>query len=352
MSAISILHSFFSTELIVAIIVFFILLRIFAVLSIITDSYTKNRHNGIILGIVAIIFPLISEFIYFVIGKKKDVSFENNRNQKKISTGLLIISIICTIVMIFLIMISYINAINNAYDSFNEKYGGEESNIAEKIITDDADYDGYYDMKGNHYNYLADVVYYSKDGKRYTTDFQTVTCLDNDNESYPETFCYVDKNGYFYYDENKEICVEDGQSFTDDNGNIYYPLDSGVRYVKEGQIVFSMPQRLYYDKYGYGYVDEDCVPFYDKNDNKYFYTFDSDKQKGFFSTIDGKIIYPSDNCYVSSNGYLVCDLENRIKLAVENDNIEKPSEYKDNEGNVYYRTVSIVWNSDGEIVMR
>ena len=84
----------------------------------------------------------------------------------------------------------------------------------------------YYDMKGNAYNDDEDVLYYDREGNVYELEesdsvygykFEDATGVEHDG-----FYVFVDSEGYFCYDANDEMMVDDDYNYVDANGNIYY----------------------------------------------------------------------------------------------------------------------------------
>lgn len=89
----------------------------------------------------------------------------------------------------------------------------------------------YYDREGNSYTNPDDVIFYAKDGTQYVylrddsyKSFYVNT--KDESEKYEAIKCYVDKDGYFVYDEDGSIVIEDNlMTAKDSDGNIYYPAE-------------------------------------------------------------------------------------------------------------------------------
>ncbi|MDE5604812.1 MAG: hypothetical protein K2I73_04425 [Eubacterium sp.] len=81
--------------------------------------------------------------------------------------------------------------------------------------------DTYYDMLGNSYNDPNDVLYYDRFGNvyQYHRENGTFTCNGYEYFSYSS---YVDKNGYFVYDDNRTLTYVDIGEWMDSDNNIYY----------------------------------------------------------------------------------------------------------------------------------
>lgn len=97
-------------------------------------------------------------------------------------------------------------------------YLWESSRIA---LTDENGNKVYYDKEGNAYEDGYDVLIYGKDGEVYTyteveeydeeyeMDFTSYYYVDGDGKKFDSYFCYVDEDGWFYYDEKDELEWDD-----------------------------------------------------------------------------------------------------------------------------------------------
>ena len=118
----------------------------------------------------------------------------------------------------------------------------------------------YYDSEGNTYTDPNEVVIYGKDGEAYTptvtedvfdgifsgeSKYEYISgYTDSKGNEYDSYLCYVDEDGYFYFDEDEEI-------FYDEANYEEYFGDSGD-YIDEETY------RYYYDRY----IDDDGNIFY------------------------------------------------------------------------------------------
>ena len=88
------------------------------------------------------------------------------------------------------------------------------------------------------------------------------------------------------------------------------------------------------------------MPVYDKNGNKYFYTFDSSLQQGFYTDVKSKKSYDNTYSFVDENGYFVYDENKEFKRI---DNSSDVMEYVSPDGEHYFFASSVSWNSDGNL---
>lgn len=85
----------------------------------------------------------------------------------------------------------------------------------------------FYDMKGNPYDSKEDILYYDRDGNTYKLDgFEfdgDLVCVET-GDRLNCVFCYVDGEGYLYYDkDNKLKYNEEYDYYYDGSSKVYYP---------------------------------------------------------------------------------------------------------------------------------
>lgn len=142
-------------------------------------------------------------------------------------------------------------------------------------ITDENGETIYYDKEGNTYTDPYAVLIYGRDGEVYTYTtiddaevseddafyFENNVYIDQDGNEYDPYNCYVDEEGYFFYDENFEIIWDDSDydyeaeeetdfedwfdddsyryyqdRYIDDSNNVYYYADE-VSWNEKGEII-------------------------------------------------------------------------------------------------------------------
>lgn len=89
------------------------------------------------------------------------------------------------------------------------------------------------------------------------------------------------------------------------------------------------------------------VPYYDKEGNKYLYSFDANEQKGYYTNLSTQEIYENEYSFVDEDGYLVYDEEHNFE---RQENIENVRTYKDSSGKTYYWASNISWDKDGNLL--
>lgn len=136
----------------------------------------------------------------------------------------------------------------------------------------------YYDKKGNVYSEPDEVLLYGRNGEVYTfvdTEnedkyvgvYEDNFYIDQDGNEYELYNCYVDEKGYFYYDEEMEICWDDSD----------YDYEEEEKFDLEdcGEWFDEDTYRYYQDRY------------YDEEGNLYYYAYEvSWNEKGEIITVE------------------------------------------------------------------
>ncbi len=200
-------------------------LRSLAILFMVVSTYKllkARQDNHKFLWIVAICFsPIIARIAFEVycrcICKKEFV-------KAKGSTSFLITSIIAFVLSAVLMVVSIVSM----------SVGYLKSEIdGEPLAT-------FYDVHGNEYDDLYDVPLYDKKGNIYTHEsawFTAGSYIDQNGKSYDGDHCYLSEDGYFYFDENKELIpYNDSYDYYTDGETIYYYLSNRVYWENDGTI--------------------------------------------------------------------------------------------------------------------
>lgn len=208
----------------------------------------------------------------------------------------------------------------------------------------------YYDKDGTSHTYLFDMRYTDADGNVYTYNYNK-SGYDyfyiNSTDNYLDAdFCYLDENGYFYYDDDMSISAKDETCCVDEDGSIYYAAKNAT-FNKDGTIKYKYnSDNFAYDRLGKAYTYRH-VPYYDKEGNKYLYSFDSKTQKGYYTNISTQKTYENEYSFVDEDGYFVYDEEHNFE---RQENIENVRTYKDSSGKIYYWASNISWDKDGNLL--
>lgn len=196
----------------------------------------------------------------------------------------------------------------------------------------------------------SDMIFKDSEGNSYEFDFDKTgydyLYKESSNESLNADLCYIDKNNVLYYDKNITITAENENQCTDKKGNVYYPVKH-VTYHRDGTIKCTLNSSNFsYDRLGKAYTYEN-VPYYDKEGNKYLYSFDSKSQKGYYTNISTQKAYENEYSFVDEDGYFVYDEEHSFE---RQENIENVQTYKDSSGKIYYWASNISWDKDGNLL--
>ena len=190
------------------------------------------------------------------------------------------------------------------------------------------------DRKGNEYSYDLD-----KKGYDYLFINGTDECLFTD-------YCYLDEDGYLVYDSDLSITVKDKYTCVDTDGTVYYPVKY-VKFTKDGEIKYSFnPDNYHFDRLGNAYTYDD-VPYYDKDGNKYFYSFDSNTQKGTYTEISTGDTFDNTYSFVDEDGYFFYDKNHELKKLSD----KQHNTYIDKNDNVYYWASGVDWEKGGDLVV-
>lgn len=292
-------------------VVFFALRFIFSTTVAVANKSTKSRRFIVIL--LLYLFPLITSACLIV--KNKD-------NVKFVYT---------TVISYLLFVICMMIALSVAW------------------FVNSGTHTRYYDLQGKANTYMFDVDYYDREGNAYSYKFEKSgydkLYINNTDEYLVVDLCFVDEDGYLVYDDDCSIVAKSENCCMDTDGKIYIPL-CDAKYDKDGNIIkeYSIYQ-LHYDRFGNAYPYE-RVPVYDRNGNKYFYTFDSSLQQGFYTDVKSKKSYDNTYSFVDENGYFVYDENKEFKRI---DNGSDVMEYVSPDGEHYFFASSVSWNSDGNL---
>ncbi|MBR3148601.1 MAG: hypothetical protein IKF64_00370 [Eubacterium sp.] len=129
-----------------------------------------------------------------------------------------------------------------------ENQDGEEAETSEQSEEDTtADIDSiignltYYDRDGKAYKNAVDVPYYSKDGKIFyyvkEPDLTQYFIEEGSKTKLDIKRCFVDKDGYFIFDEKGEITLNDDiVTASDKDGNTYIPASLAI-WNEKGELI-------------------------------------------------------------------------------------------------------------------
>ncbi len=214
------------------------ILRIIASLFMLISTYSilkrRNDNHKLIWLLFIGVSPFWGRLFYEVyrrwISKKTDFLTGKMIKSSKSSRVLLITSIIVYILSALLLAIS----IAGMGIGFIKSYADNEP-LAPA-----------YDVHGNEYFDYYEVPLYDREGNTYTYEpdwFVIGDYYDQNSKSYDGERCYLDQDGYFYFDKNNKLKPHkkyDG--YYTDGENIYYSLwgyvywdEDGIIYDKSGK---------------------------------------------------------------------------------------------------------------------
>lgn len=208
----------------------------------------------------------------------------------------------------------------------------------------------FYDREGTRYTNFSDMVYTDADGNKYTYDFEKTGYdylrLSSTGERLNSDFCYLDSNGYLYYDDDMSISVKDENCCADEDGSLYYPVRF-TTFNKDGTIKYNFFKGNFkYDRLAKAYT-YDYVPYYDTDGNKYSYSFDSSTQKGTYTNVSTGEAFENEYSFVDENGYFVYDKEHSF---IEQKDVKNVKTYKDATGQIYYWASGVSWDENGNLL--
>lgn len=210
--------------------------------------------------------------------------------------------------------------------------------------------DKYYDKDKTEYMNASSVNFVDKEGNKYSFDFERSgydrLYINNTEEYFNSDLCYINTDGYLYYDKDMSITAKDENSCVDIDGQIYYPAKY-TTFNEDGTAKYIFNSANFsYDRFGKAYT-YDYVPYFDENGNKYSYSFDSSSQKGCYTNINTGKIFDNEYSFVDENGYFVYDKKHNFTKQVNSDEMIT---YIDSSGKVYYRASSVSWDKDGNLL--
>lgn len=205
-------------------------------------------------------------------------------------------------------------------------------------------YNNWYNIMGRVYAENAKVKYYDRDNNTYSYRFEKngydYLFINDTDERLVTDLCYLDADGYLYYDKEMNIVADGETRCVDKNGNTYYP----VRYVKidrKKNMSYSC-KSFYYDREGNAYT-YDYVPYYDREGNKYSYSFNSNTLKGTYTNVATGEGFDNEHSFVDADGYFVYDDNNEF---VRQEDGEYHFQYIGGDGQIYYWASDMHWDEN------
>lgn len=225
--------------LIKALIIWLVYVIIRNIPSIITAIYLSaeaKRHNKkrLLWGFLGYAFPIIAPIGLFVFIKYLERGV-NPAQRKGISKK----STVSFFVSAAIIFISFILAVSASVIGIGSFVRAQVT--GEHLVT-------YYDKMGNEYNELDITIdMYDRDGNKYVYKVNGLlkpsVYVDEDGNEYDAEKCFIDSDGWFFYDENGLLKIEEDYEwyicvrYEDDDGNKYFQLGvASFQFDENGEI--------------------------------------------------------------------------------------------------------------------
>lgn len=174
---------------------------------------------------------------------------EKNTKNKNIALTIGIVAIVISILFSVLSFTSLFRSFDSLDDLFNGVFDYDQNDDFDFDYDDDWEYgltrygfnvDGeivYYDMKGNSYSDANDVLLYDSNSAAYKFDSEDQEFETKDGKEYNMFYCYLDENGYFFYDINDQLFSSSYEDYyLDTNGNRFYYFEN-VSWNKDGKMI-------------------------------------------------------------------------------------------------------------------
>lgn len=240
--------NYIAAYLVVALLV--VLCNAFIAIAINNDAAARDLKKGKTYAVLAFFFPLIVGIIYGCIRKKmekihpkvcneccnyvgenvrvcpycssKRFSKYYNDKSDKLKKSAVIFTVLAVVLYIAGVVVGA-----TAVMPLTQSIIGDDNALPNASASGFS----YYDREGNSYTDPDDVIFYAKDGSQFvsTKDETYKTYFVNTKDEaqrYDGLKCFVDKDGYFVYDNDGAIVLEDNLfKAKDSEGNIYYPAE-------------------------------------------------------------------------------------------------------------------------------
>lgn len=215
---------------------------VFLAIAISKDCKARDNGSGALWGLFTLITPALSGIIYFIYSRlivKRDAKTNDDKKKIKASYKL-------TITAVLIYILSLIFAVTAIITSFASEIAvlSDDDNTEKEYSLSFAD--EYYDRNGVRYDSGEEVIIYDRNGNSYhyaesPNGFNYYTYFDENGNEYDISYCYISKDGYFYYDSNNLLEGSDDlwyydKHFYDKEGNEYAHIDDYVFWDKDGNI--------------------------------------------------------------------------------------------------------------------
>lgn len=197
------------------------------------DCRARNIKSKTTYSLLTFFFPIVVGIVYACTRKNaQKISAEPVPNAQKLAKKSVIIFIAAVIAFVAASGIQVYSLVTAAGDA-----------------VDKLDDIAYYDMKGNEYEASGDIIFYDKEGNAYNCaidedTYESSYVNQTTGDSYDSYNCYVDKDGYFYYDEDESIQMNDDfTAFYDTDGaeyfaisDVYWDADGEMQSISESEL--------------------------------------------------------------------------------------------------------------------
>ena len=215
------------------------------------DCKARRNGSGALWGIFTLIAPIFSGIVYFVYSrilvKRKPETFEDTKRVKS-SRRLTVVAVIIYVLSFIIAIVAFVTSVASGI----AMHSGDDS---KGIIASLFEEEEYYDRNGVKYDSGEDVPLFDKDGNEYhyaesPNGFNYYTYFDENDNEYDIEYCFISKDGYFYYDKDASLQVDrhflTGDKYYDRDGNEYALIVDYVYWDKDGKILTNFGKSAVY----------------------------------------------------------------------------------------------------------
>ena len=217
------------------------------------DCKARKNGSGVLWGIFTLIMPIFSGIIYFVYSRilvKRKPETSKDKKRVRSSRRMTVVAILIYILSLIIAIVAFVS---NIASGIAMRSSDESQGFLSAILEEE-----FYDRNGVQYDSGEDVLIYDKIGNEYyyaeaDYDINNYAYFDKEGNEFDLDYCYISRDGYFYYDEN-DLLEDTGEwyyydkHFYDTDGNEYAHIDDYVFWDKNGNIVIR-----YIDGYRYAF---------------------------------------------------------------------------------------------------
>lgn len=221
----------------IAAVVLSLLFSVFMTIAVNKDCKARNLKSKTVYTVLTFFFPFIVGIVYACTRKNaqkaSDEPVPNAQKLAKTSVTMFIIAVIAFIAAVGINVYLLVSSVSDLVGSVGD-YGQE-------VL---------YDMKGNEYAADDNILLYDTDGNAYEfyldeNTYESTYTNQTTGDSYDAYYCYVTTDGYFYYDDDESIQMneEDFISYLDTDGTKYYAA-TDVVWNADGEMVSYLGEAL------------------------------------------------------------------------------------------------------------